>query len=215
MDELRIEQLPALLAHCAPPVRQLNIVLSNHYARFQIVQPEAGVNSAAEFHAWSALCFERDAGLERGSFEQRLASTDSKRPTIACAVDKPLLSEIVRACGAVRIGLIEPLWVTVFNHWRSSLEEGVLVVVEPGRIVLGVFAGGQCAALASRFVVAGDRSALADMLEDYLGNDVPSRQLSLFDPAGEVDPPSSARWTVRHLGAEALPTAAVALGLSA
>jgi len=111
--------------------------------------------------------------------------------------------------------LIEPLWVTVFNHWRTSLDDGVLAVVEPGRIVLGVFAGGQCSALASRFVAPEDRNALAGMLEDYLGNDALSRQLCLFGPAGQVDPPSSVRWIVQSLGAEALASTAVALGLSA
>lgn len=209
------DRLRKLLSSLQLAPKRMHLVLSNHYCRFQLVSPQAGIRSDAEFLAWSALRFESDAGLVAGSFAQRLSHTKGDKPAFACAIDQALLHSVEAAIGATSLTVVEPLFVAVFNACRKQLfPQAMLAVVEPGRIVLGKMVRGDWALIASRFVDPSSRSALLDLLKDYEGSESGVAELWLFDPAGLVDPPASGRTRLHAVAASAVKPASIALGLA-
>ena len=117
----------------------LTVVLSNHFARYTIVAPQADATAEEEL-ALARFQFAKIHGDRARGWEVRL-SRAGDGPRLACAIDASLL-ERLKACfpkgGKARLASVQPALMAVYNAARKRIpREGAwLLLTEPGRSCL-------------------------------------------------------------------------------
>jgi hypothetical protein len=117
----------------------LTVVLSNHFARYTVVQPQDGATPEEEL-ALARFQFARIHGERTKAWEVRLSRAGSGA-RLACAIDTALLDG-VKACmpkhGRVRLVSVQPYLMAAYNRARSRIpREGAwLLLTEKGRACL-------------------------------------------------------------------------------
>jgi hypothetical protein len=117
----------------------LTVVLSNHFARYTVVQPQDGATPEEEL-ALARFQFARIHGERTKAWEVRLSRAGSCA-RLACAIDTALLDG-VKACmpkhGRVRLVSVQPYLMAAYNRARSRIpREGAwLLLTEKGRACL-------------------------------------------------------------------------------
>lgn len=117
----------------------LTVVLSNHFARYTIVAPQADA-SAEEELALARFQFAKIHGERARGWEVRI-SRAGDGPRLACAIDASLL-ERLKTCfpkaGKARLASVQPALMAVYNAARKRIpREGAwLLLTEPGRSCL-------------------------------------------------------------------------------
>jgi hypothetical protein len=117
------------------------VVLSNHFVRYQLVPWRAELRAREERVALAQAQYRSVFGAAAQQWAVRLASTGYGATTLACAVDRPLVEELARllkAAGA-RPAAVEPYLAAAFNRWRRELRAPPywLALLEPGRLWVG------------------------------------------------------------------------------
>jgi hypothetical protein len=159
--------------------RTCQVVLSNHFLRYQMVPWRSEINTRRERAALAQAQYRAVFGDVAQSWSVRLADAGYGAPALACAVDQALVQELerlLRQSGAGALS-IEPYPVAAINQWRRELsaESFWLALIEPGRLWLGRAEGGNWVGVATRRL-AGDAPAetLASLAQEaaVIGGDV-------------------------------------------
>jgi len=117
----------------------VTIVLSNHFARYTIVQPQEGATAEEEL-SLARFQFAKIHGERARGWEVRLSRAGGG-PRLACAIDASLL-ERLKACfpkgGKARLASVQPALMAAYNASRKRVpREGAwLLLTEPGRSCL-------------------------------------------------------------------------------
>lgn len=137
----------------------VSVVLSNHFARYQLVPWSEAVTRREERDAYVREVYAQVYGEGAGEWALRVSETGIDAPWLACAVDRALLDQIEEAVthGKGKLVSVMPHLMSVFNAMRSTLRarDAWFVQVERGRLLLGLILNGQWQALSSR-QIAGD-----------------------------------------------------------
>ena len=117
----------------------VTVVLSNHFARYTVVQPQEGATPEEEL-ALARFQFAKIHGERARGWEVRL-SRPGGGARLACAIDAALLEGLKAGMpkrGRVRLVSVQPWLMAAFNRWRSRIpRDGAwLVLAEPGRSCL-------------------------------------------------------------------------------
>jgi len=117
----------------------VTVVLSNHFARYTIVQPQEGATAEEEL-SLARFQFAKIHGERARGWEVRLSRAGGG-PRLACAIDASLL-ERLKACfpkgGKARLASVQPALMAAYNASRKRIpREGAwLLLTEPGRSCL-------------------------------------------------------------------------------
>ena len=117
----------------------VTVVLSNHFARYTIVQPQEGATAEEEL-SLARFQFAKIHGERARDWEVRLSRAGGG-PRLACAIDASLL-ERLKACfpkgGKARLASVQPALMAAYNASRKRIppEGAWLLLTEPGRSCL-------------------------------------------------------------------------------
>lgn len=148
----------------------VTIVLSNHFVRYALVPPGAGVSGTEEEHALARFYFSKVHGERSRAWEVRLSDARPDAPRLACAIDSALL-DALRACfppeGRPKLVSVQPLFMSGFNFWRSQFPAGGawFLLVEPERACLGLLSGRNWVAVQNAKGHFPDEQAWVDLLD--------------------------------------------------
>ncbi|MFH1870754.1 MAG: hypothetical protein ABIK82_10245 [Pseudomonadota bacterium] len=132
--------VPAALAAILAP--RLDIVLSEHFTRWQLLPWQPGADTAAEQEAVARHGFRETYGELARHWQVRCASEPPGVPTPACAIDDTLpaaLRQVAESHGC-RLGSLRPLFAAAAERWQRKLPRGIawFAVLEAGRLNLGL-----------------------------------------------------------------------------
>lgn len=148
----------------------VTIVLSNHFVRYVLVPPGAGVSGTEEEHALARFYFFKVHGERSRVWDVRLSDAGPNAPRLACAIDSALL-DALRACfpqqGRPKLVSVQPLLMSAFNFWRREFPAGGawFLLVEPERACLGLLSGRNWVAVQNAKGHFPDEQAWADLLD--------------------------------------------------
>lgn len=132
----------------------VSVVLSNHFARYQLVPWSAAVTSREERDAYVREVYAQVYGEGTGSWALRISETGFDSPWLACAVDRALIDQLEEAVthGKSRLVSVMPHLMSVFNASRANIrsKDAWFVQVERGRLLLALILNGHWYALSSR-----------------------------------------------------------------
>ena len=156
------------LASIAEKNIDLEVVLSSHFVRLQLLPWQAELGRREEWVAYAGFRFHEIYGSLADAWDIVLSMEPPGRPMVACAVDRALLgalNELARERGW-RLRSVEPAFSRAWNRHRGSLRgpAGVFALAEPGRVCAGLSRGGEWFALRNQIVGELD-DALSAMLE--------------------------------------------------
>jgi hypothetical protein len=191
-----LEALPAALDGMRARGSEVEVVLSNHFARYALLAWSAALGSAAEWQALARHHFAAVHGEAAAGWSLGIARTSARGPRLACATDAALLAGLDRiaASAGARLVSVQPYLVAAFNAMRRRIGPSScwLVVAEPGRHALALIEDGAWRAVRSRAVDARWREALQGILEReaaLLGLERPCASVvahSLEEPAADL-----------------------------
>jgi len=124
----------------------VTIVLSNHFARYALVPPSAGVSGMDEERALARFHFAKVHGERCRAWDVRVGDTRVSAPQVACAIDAGLL-EALRACfpreARPQLVSVQPYLMSAFNCWRRQFPKAGawFLLVEAERACLALIAG--------------------------------------------------------------------------
>lgn len=179
------------------------VTLSNHFVRYALVPPVAGVKRA-DRAAVGRHHLQAVYGDAAAAWRVCLDETPADAPAVAGGVDAGLVGELealLRAAG-LRPVAIEPYLAGAYNACRGTMngEPAWLAVAEPGRVCVANVRAGRWLALRSQRVAAPLRDALPALLDQA--------RLACADavPAGRVylvsreeppfDAPAGSGWSI-------------------
>lgn len=136
------------LRELAGGVRKLEVLVSNHFAHYQLLMPQgAAANlTTEEERAYARHCFSQVFGNDAEGWELRVTYERAGVPRVACAMPTEFLTALSSRAEESGIDLvsIQPYLAAAFNQWRGQIDNRDLwlVVVEQGRLVLACFQQG-------------------------------------------------------------------------
>ena len=138
--------LRQLLQQVAPTNADAEIILSNHFARFQLVKAQADLTSVEEEQGYVRFSFAEIYGREAEHWSVRWSSGLDIAPQLASAVDIALINKIENILAEVDVKLIslQPYFMAAFNHVRKSIDAKAswFVLAEPGRFCIAMLKDG-------------------------------------------------------------------------
>lgn len=144
------------------------VVLSNHYARYLLIDWPQGLRGAAEREALLRLRFRAVYGERSQDWRLAVSGSAAGTRSLACAVQSELLDALRETLAAARLRLeaATPYLVVAFNRSREEVrgEETWFVAVEPGRLGMASFAGGRWASVRNERIGEDVGEALAALL---------------------------------------------------
>ena len=191
----------------------LTIILSSHFVQYLVV-PKGESFSAQKQNDLAQLIFRNVFGELSHEWELR-TSPSTSQTTLCSGVPMPLLGALHAACeGRGFLSSIQPGLMPIFNSLRAQIksENGILALVEPGRISLAAIHAGQWVSIVSR---AGEVNVLPAFLEESqrLQEHRPGGLLWLCDLTGKVMFPADSPWQLQslrpvHASPDSIPTLA-------
>lgn len=120
----------------------LDIVLSEHFARWQLLPWQAEVEAPAEKEAWARHSFRELYGEISRHWQVRCATQPPGAATPACAIDEGLLAALrgLATHHGCRLESLRPLLVAAAERWQRKIPRGIawFAVFESGRLTLGL-----------------------------------------------------------------------------
>ena len=149
-------RLPAVLAKRFAP--RLDIVLSEHFTRWQLLPWQAEVDTPAEQDAYAQHTFREVYGEIARHWRVRCTGQAPGAAVPACAIDDELVAALraVAAAHGCRLGSLRPLFAAAADRWRHKLPRGIawFGVLERGRLILGLLRDRRWQALHGESVAA-------------------------------------------------------------
>lgn len=160
-------RLPAALAARFAP--RLDIVLSEHFARWQVLPWQAELATPAEQEAYARHSFREVYGELARHWQVRVAGQAPGVATPACAIDGELLGALraLAAANGCHLGSLRTLFASAAERWRRKLPRGVvwLALLEGGYLSLGLLRDRRLLALHGEAVAVAERGdVLAGLL---------------------------------------------------
>jgi hypothetical protein len=142
--EPALAALGSLVADLEAPRVPATVVVSSRFVRYAIVPWRDNVISAQEQQEFARHCMRGIYGDVAMGWEIRLSSGGFRRNALACAADATMLAEIEKTLTEKDIPVvsIQPNFMTACNRFRRELRregDACVVVLEPGRVALGIF----------------------------------------------------------------------------
>lgn len=180
-----IEHLERLLQRKQWNDRRVDIVLSSHFVRYQLVPWQTDLSDRDERLAYAGFLFKEVYGAMSGEWEIRLGEQPPGSNSVACAIDRSLLEALrrVAAAGGCRLRSVQPRFVEAFNSVRRSLRGDNLIFAlsEPGRLCAGHLRHGGWRSLRNEAVTGAPASALSGVLGQLaLTGDEPTGNADVF-----------------------------------
>lgn len=164
-----VDALARLLARTPRPGAAMDVVLSSHFVRFQVVPWQAELSDAQEQQAYARHLFREVYGSLADAWEVRLSEEPPGAPAVACAIDGALLEALRNTASDARLRLrsVQPCYAAVFNRRRGALrgDSVVFAMAEPGRVCLGLLRDERWLALRNQGSGEDVGQALASMLD--------------------------------------------------
>lgn len=188
--------------------RRIRLVLSSHFAQYQLLPWRADLNDGDEELAVARLAFSETYGEAALGWQVRVGDEAPGLPRLAAAVDGELLNALEQAAsaGKARLVSIQPYLSAAANYWASAIKRDQaswLVAHEAGRLSVALANQGRWCWMRSLRVGADWAENLPQLLDDELllaGIELPPAQALVFSPAiAELAVPSASRWAFRCL----------------
>jgi len=184
------------------------IVLSNRFARYQLLPWSDAVGNDAERDRYARELFSQVYGDVSGEWEIRVTDTGYGAPWLACAVDRALIDQLTEAVtrGKSRLNSVMPHLAAALNRTRRTLKanDAWFVQIEPGRLDVALFVQGRWRALSSRRIgedeVARELPLMLDREVRLSGLNAIPRDVYLSAPgmkSGGLD--GAGKWVYRWL----------------
>lgn len=133
-----------------------SVVLSNHFARYQLLPWSDQIGSDAELAAYARQSFGQVHGEAAKAWAVSVNEARRGQPTLACAVDHGLIDGLDQAFAASKSRLVsvQPYLASAFNTLRINFtdDSAWFVVVEDGKLLLSLLLKGRWRAVAARKV---------------------------------------------------------------
>lgn len=157
------------LSAARPEAARISVVLSSHFVHFALLPWQDELLRPAELAIAARHCFERIHGDRAAAWQVRHCQPAFGQPWIASAVDRGLLDGLAQRLDKDRRRLIavQPALIAACNTHRANGAGGV-VVVEPGRLGIATFAGGQWQSIAARRYITSETGAARRALRQEL-----------------------------------------------
>jgi len=140
--------LESALRELAGGVSKLEILVSNHFAHYQLLTPQssAGGLTGEEERAYARHCFSQVFGHDAEGWELRVSYERAGVPRVACAMATDFLTALTARAeeSGIKLVSVQPYLAAAFNQWRQQIDNRNLwlAVVEQGRLVLARFEQG-------------------------------------------------------------------------
>jgi hypothetical protein len=138
--------LAAALAQARGGAGRARVVLSDHFARYQLLPWRGDLRNAGELETLARMRFREIHGAAADAWELRLAAARYGAPYLACAIDRELLRALVaaHAKAKLRLASVRPLLVSAYARWRRrrAASDAWLAVCGAGRFTLCRVEGG-------------------------------------------------------------------------
>jgi len=125
---------------------EATVILSNAFARFQVVPWHDQIGWGAERGAYVRHGFQRVYGDDVRGWDVRVSDEGHGAPAVAAAVDRDLLAAISGAARqhGIAVVSVQPYLMWAINRWRTALRAGdfCLALVETGEVCTVLRAGG-------------------------------------------------------------------------
>jgi hypothetical protein len=135
-----------------------SVVLSNHFARYQLLPWSDEIGSDAELVAYARQSFAQVHGEAAKGWAVSVDEARRGQPSLACAVDRGLIDGLDQAfaISKSRLVSVQPYLASAFNTLRKGFadESAWFVVVEDGKLLLSLLLKGKWQAVAARKVSA-------------------------------------------------------------
>ena len=170
----------------------LQVVLSDHFARFAVVPWSPDIVGDAEREAFARLSFSQVYGAVSDGWAIALDERLATQPAMAAAIDRSLLQALRELCKSrrMRLASVMPGLALDLNRYRSALREGHFwfARVEPGRLTVALRRDRTWVAVRTRRLDAAGAVALAGALrqEALACGSTPHGTVYLMDTTGTV-----------------------------
>lgn len=161
-----LQALSTWLAGRPRPPRNLHVVLSGHFVRWQLLPWSEALVRPDELAAYAGLRLREIYGAAAEQWQVAYAAPAPGQSVAVCGVDAALLAGLRALCAerGTRLVSATPYAAAAFGHWRRALgrQQAYFGVLEPGLLLLGLQQGGHWRSLRSERVPAsGPRLAEA------------------------------------------------------
>jgi len=150
--------------------RRVRVVLSAHFAHYQLVPWLDDLQDSEEELAVVRLAFRKTFGDSAARWNICLSDDSPGRPRIAAAIDAELFRAIAQSAQTAQVDLVsvQPYLSAAFNHWRKHFHRNNsrwLVLHEENRVCLALIDQGRWRWVRSLRVGADWHEHLPEMLE--------------------------------------------------
>lgn len=157
-----------------------DMLLSNHFARYQLINTQPDLNDFEEEQAFVRFSFSEVYGDEVNHWQLRWGSGLQIAPQVASAIDNGLIEQIesMLAAAGVKLNSLQPYLMGAFNYVRKLVDTKPhwLVLVEPGSACVGFMHSGDWQLLHSSRLGADWATDLPRVL---------GREFQMVGPVGE------------------------------
>ncbi len=145
--------LRQLLKQSGTAKANAEIIISNHFVRYQLIKAQADLSSLQEEQGFVRFSFTEIYGSEAARWSLRWGTGLDVAPQVASAVDQALLDGIANIFSEIGIKLIslQPYLMAAFNYVSKSIDAQpiLFVLVEHGRLCIAWLKDGDWKTLSS------------------------------------------------------------------
>lgn len=146
-----LEKLAQLLSQPEWQKAEVNVVLSNRFARFSTITFGAQLKNYSAQEAFARHALGQTYGAVVEQWTLRIQHGKAGAPSLVSALDQGLLNALQQACAAQKLtlNLVTPYLTPVFNHFQRLLKNDPawLVIHEPGYSLLALLSEGEFVAI--------------------------------------------------------------------
>lgn len=146
----------------------MGVALSNEFVRYAVLTLDPLLKREQEREAYIRIQVEKRFGPAATDWELRSSPAGNGRVVVS-AVERKLLESIEQAAaGHVRWISLQPYLMTAFNRVRHEVgkEPAALLLAEPGRMLVALFATDGCVSIGSRRTQLNDAKTAERLLDE-------------------------------------------------
>lgn len=142
-----------LLRQAGSTKANAEMIISNHFVRYQLVKAQADLSSMEEEQGFVRFSFTEVFGGEAARWSMRWGSGLDLAPQVASAIDQGLLDNVANifAEAGIKLTSLQPYLMTAFNYVCQSIDAKpvLFVLVEHGRLCIALLKDGDWKSLNS------------------------------------------------------------------
>jgi hypothetical protein len=141
-----IRVMRQLLLQAGPKKANAEIILSNHFVRYQLIKAQPDLGSLEEEQAFVRFSFTEVYGNESANWALRWGAGLDINAQVASAIDQVMLDHIANifADAGIKLVSLQPYLMAAFNHLCKSFDHKPVwfVLVEAGRVCIAMLKDG-------------------------------------------------------------------------